>query len=102
MYIIAKFIFIIFQFGGILFLVYFLAKTKSKANIVATINIKAFRCAIKYMIVFVILATGSFCQIFVDINREYSLQIMNNFFTSVSFLIFLQKLWKAINLQKEW
>ena len=103
MYFATKWIFIVFMWGGLGFTIKFLISIKSKKDSMATLNVKKFRSAMLFLVIFVLNATMGFLDIPIRTFGQsgIAVQFINNLLVGVFFLFFLLQLWKSITFEKE-
>jgi len=94
-----KWSFIIFCWGGIGSIIWALLSLKKQSAFVQ-IDLKKLKASLKILIAFVVLATIGFLEIFTIQMGSLSLQLVNNIFTGVIFILFIYKLKNAIKINR--
>lgn len=91
----------VFLNGGIVFSIYALLSIRKKNGTHAMLDLKNFVIAMYSLLVFVVLATMSFQQLFESVFGSYEIQSVNNLMVGVSFLFFLWRLWRSIIFEEK-
>lgn len=100
MHFLIKWIFIVFCWGGIGLLIWFLMSIKKDQQI-ARINLAKLRTALKLLLSFIIIATIGFCDYFTRLYGSVTLQIINNLLVGIIFVLFILSLKNSIEYEAD-
>jgi len=98
-YFLAKWIFIIFIWGGLGITIWWMLVLRNYEK--ATVDIKKLKAVLRTMILFIFLAAFGFMDILIMVFGNAIVQLINNFFVGVVFLKILIGLKKSIILEKK-